>query len=122
MSQLTIVMISLIIILHLSFLYLEMFAWTTPTGMKIFKHTQKDAEKSRVLAANQGLYNGFLALGLMWSLVESNNMFATKLAIFFLALIITAGVFGAITADRKILYIQALPAVVTLCTIIFYKW
>jgi putative membrane protein len=97
--------------LHVYFLVLEMFLWTKPAGLRAFGLTPEKAEASRVLAANQGLYNGFLAAGLFWSTLFRPD---ADVVIFFLACVIVAGIFGAITASRKILYVQALPAIIAL--------
>ena len=107
------VLIACIALLHLYFLALEMFLWEHPIGMKAFGNTAEKAKLTKVLAQNQGLYNGFLAAGLIWSLFTSAT-FATQLANFFLSCVLLAGMYGAITASRKILYIQALPALITL--------
>jgi putative membrane protein len=85
-----------------------MFLWTKPIGLKTFGQTRAAAEASRVLAANQGLYNGFLAAGLIWGLLLGPQGFGVK--VFFLVCVIIAGVYGAATANRKILFVQALPA------------
>jgi putative membrane protein len=98
---------------HLYFLVLEMFLWTRPAGLKAFGQTREKAESSRVLAANQGLYNGFLAAGLIWSLLAPAPL-GQHLRIFFLGCVIAAGLFGGLTASRKILFVQALPAVLAL--------
>lgn len=102
--------IALVALLHLGFLVLEMFLWNHPIGRKTFKMTREVAESSATLAANQGLYNGFLAAGLIWGLVSGE--FSVKL--FFLVCVLIAGIFGGLTAKRSILYIQALPAVLGL--------
>ena len=102
--------IAIVAILHLGFLVLEMFLWNHPIGRKTFKMTQEVAESSATLAANQGLYNGFLAAGLVWGLLS--GAFSVKL--FFLVCILIAGIFGGFTAKRSILYIQALPALLAL--------
>ena len=102
--------IAIVAILHLGFLVLEMFLWNHPVGRKTFKMTQEVAESSATLAANQGLYNGFLAAGLVWGLLSGD--FSVKL--FFLVCVLVAGVFGGFTAKRSILYIQALPALLAL--------
>ena len=99
---------------HLGFLVLEMFLWTKPTGRRIFGLSAELAQSSRALAANQGLYNGFLAAGLIWSLY--NGLSAQ---VFFLICVIVAGIFGAITAKRTILWVQALPAAVALLLVWF---
>ena len=102
----------LVAALHAYFLVLEMFLWTKPQGLKTFGLTPEMAKATASLAANQGLYNGFLAAGLLWGLLLGPAGFGIK--VFFLLCVIVAGVFGAATAKRSILYIQALPALVTL--------
>lgn len=104
--------ISLVAVLHLYFMVLEMFFWDKPLGMCTFRLTPEYAHASKVLAANQGLYNGFLAAGLLWGM----TLGATGLAIqtFFLGCVIVAGVYGAYSVGRRILWIQALPAVLAL--------
>lgn len=99
---------------HLYFLYLEMFAWTTQRVRRIFGTTPDFAEASKALAANQGLYNGFLAAGLIWSLLHPNPIFALQLACFFLGCVLVAAIFGGLTAKRSILWIQGLPALLAL--------
>ena len=95
---------------HLWFLALEMFLWTRPAGLKVFRNTPEFARQSAVLAANQGLYNGFLAAGLVWSRCHPDPGVGGQLAVFFLACVLVAGIFGAATVSRRILYIQAVPA------------
>lgn len=97
---------------HLGFLALEMFFWDKPLGLRIFGHTPEAAKHSKVLAANQGLYNGFLAAGLVWGLCLGNE--GRHVKIFFLGCVIMAGVFGALTASRRILLVQALPGAIAL--------
>lgn len=104
----------LIAALHIYFLVLEMFLWTTPVGLKTFRLTKEFAEQSKTLAANQGLYNGFLAAGLLWAFFCPHPEFAQQLRLFFLGCVIVAGVYGAMTASKKILYIQAMPAAIAL--------
>ena len=108
---LTSLMIAIVGLLHLYFLVLEMFLWTKPAGLRAFGLTPEQAQSSKVLAMNQGLYNGFLGVGLLWSRFLRPDFDVT---IFFLACIIIAGLFGAATASRKILYVQALPAIIAL--------
>lgn len=108
----------IIAVLHVYILVLEMFLWNTPKGQKIFKNTTEFAAQSEVLAANQGLYNGFLAAGLIWSLLHPNPFFATQIALFFLGCVAIAGLYGARTI-RKILYIQTVPAVLGITAILF---
>lgn len=102
----------LVALLHAWFLVLEMFLWTKPLGLKTFGNTKDAAEATKVLAANQGLYNGFLAAGLLWGAWLGDTGFGVQL--FFLSCVVVAGVFGAVTASRKILYVQALPGLVGL--------
>ena len=111
------IVIALVALLHAYFLVLEMFLWTKPIGLKAFGQTREAAEASKVLAANQGLYNGFLAAGLLWGLSLGPAGFGVK--VFFLACVVVAGVYGAATASRKILFIQALPAAVALALLSF---
>jgi putative membrane protein len=106
------VVIAVIALLHLWFLILEMFLWTRPSGRRAFGLTPEFAEQSKTLAANQGLYNGFLAAGLVWGLYLGSAGFGVK--VFFLACVLIAGIYGGITASRKILWIQALPAAIAL--------
>ena len=110
------VVVGLVALLHLYFLVLEMFLWDKPAGLRAFGHTKEAAAASRVLAANQGLYNGFLAAGLIWGLARGAG--GTDIKVFFLACVLVAGVYGALTASRKILYVQALPAAIALVLVL----
>lgn len=108
------VLIVIIALLHCYFLVLEMFLWTT-FGPKVFRNFPKDLfEPTKTLAANQGLYNGFLSAGLLWSLFISDEMWQKNIALFFLGCVAVAGIYGALTASKKIFYIQALPAIVAI--------
>jgi putative membrane protein len=107
-------LVSLVAALHVYFLVLEMFLWTKPLGLKTFRNTPEKAADSAVLAANQGLYNGFLAAGLVWGLVQGVPSFAFQIKVFFLLCVIIAGVYGAATVSRRILYVQAAPGAVAL--------
>ena len=109
--------IALIALLHVWFLVLEMFLWTKPPGRRIFGTTAEFAAQSRVLAANQGLYNGFLAAGLAWGLLLSGTE-ALHVKCFFLACVLLAGLYGGLTASRRILWFQALPAAVGLALVL----
>ena len=109
--------IAIVAILHVYFLILEMFLWTKPLGLKFFRQTLESAEATKVLAANQGLYNGFLAAGLLWGLTLGEHGFDIK--VFFLSCVVVAGVYGAATASRAILFIQALPAAIGLALLLF---
>jgi putative membrane protein len=111
------ILIALIALLHFWFLVLEMFLWTQPSGRRAFGLTQEFAEQTRALAANQGLYNGFLAAGLLWGLYLGTAGFEVK--VFFLGCVLVAGVFGGLTAARKILLIQAVPAAIGLLLVLF---
>lgn len=105
-------LIVIVAAIHIYILILEMFLWQSKTGRKAFNLSADFARDTRVMAANQGLYNGFLAAGLLWGLWRGEQGF--EITIFFLTCVIIAGIFGAMTASRKILYVQALPAVVAL--------
>ncbi|HEY3678868.1 MAG TPA: DUF1304 domain-containing protein [Bradyrhizobium sp.] len=108
------IVVALVAALHLYFLVLEMFLWTKPLGLKTFRNSPEKAADSAVLAANQGLYNGFLSAGLIWGLVQANAGFAFQIKIFFLLCVIVAGVYGAATVSRRILWVQAAPAAIGL--------
>lgn len=106
------ILTALIALLHIYILVLEMFLWDKPIGLRAFGQTQAAATASKVLAANQGLYNGFLAAGLFWGL--SLGAAGTSVKVFFLCCVLIAGLYGAATANRKILFIQAIPAAIAL--------
>ncbi|WP_332741002.1 DUF1304 domain-containing protein [Hydrogenophaga sp.] len=112
MSLIANIVVALVALLHLYFLVLEMFLWDKPAGLKAFGQTPASAAATKVLAANQGLYNGFLAAGLLWGLWLGPAGFGVK--VFFLLCVLVAGLYGAATASRKILFVQALPAAVGL--------
>ena len=114
MSALANVLVAVVALEHLWFLVLEMFLWTKPIGLRTFRQSEEKARASAALAANQGLYNGFLAAGLVWGLLASPPEFAFSIKVFFLACVIGAGVYGAATANRRILFVQALPAALAL--------
>jgi putative membrane protein len=107
-------LVALVAVLHLYFLVLEMFLWTRPLGLKTFRNSPEKAADSAVLAANQGLYNGFLAAGLIWGLLHSAPGFAFQIKVFFLLCVIVAGIYGAATVSRRILLVQAAPAAIAL--------
>jgi putative membrane protein len=107
-------LVAVVAALHGFFLVLEMFLWDKPLGLKIFRNTIEKATDSKVLAANQGLYNGFLAAGLVWGLFHPNPALAFQIKIFFLLCVIVAGAYGAATVSRRILYVQAAPAALAL--------
>ncbi|AHI00807.1 DUF1304 domain-containing protein [Kutzneria viridogrisea] len=107
------VLVGLVALIHVYILVLEMFLWTTPRGRAAFGLEPEFAEQTKALAANQGLYNGFLAAGLIWGLIGS-----WPAQVFFLVCVVVAGVYGAATASRRILYVQALPAVLALIAVL----
>jgi putative membrane protein len=114
MKTVGVVLIAIIAFEHLYFLWLEMFAWETK-GKEVFKMLPGELFKpTKTLAANQGLYNGFLAVGLVWTFFITDNLWRTNISIFFLSCVVIAGIYGALTATRKIFYIQALPAIIAL--------
>ena len=108
------VLVALVAALHAYFLILEMFLWDKPLGLKTFRNTPDKAEITKVLAANQGLYNGFLTAGLIWGLGHGNPAFAFQIKVFFLLCVIVAGAYGAMTVSTSILIVQALPAAIAL--------
>ena len=115
MKQLADFLVGLVALLHVWFMVLEMFLWTKPYGRRTFGLTPDRAEITKSLAANQGLYNGFLAAGLVWGILAGADGYEIK--VFFLGCIIIAGIFGAVTVGRKILWIQALPAAIALALV-----
>ena len=109
------ILTGIVAILHFGFLYLEMFLWDKPRGMKSFRMTEEFAKQSKTLAMNQGLYNGFLAAGLIWGIFAGD---AVK--IFFLSCVIIAGIFGAFTVSKRIFYMQAVPAILALVVLLVF--
>src|SRR3954447_11010565 len=114
MSWITNLLVALVAILHVYFLMLEMFLWQKPLGLKTFRNSPEKAAETAVLAANQGLYNGFLAAGLVWGLLHSAPAFAFQIKVFFLLCVAAAGVYAAAGVGRRILYVQAAPAAIAL--------
>ena len=106
----------MVALLHVYFLVLEMFLWDKPAGLRAFGQTIEAAKASKVLAANQGLYNGFLAAGLIWGLVLGDD--GTSVKIFFLSCVLVAGLYGGATANKKIFLVQALPAAIALVLVL----
>lgn len=117
MSMIAIALIVLVALLHVYFLVLEMFLWTKPQGMKVFRNTPEKAEITKVLAANQGLYNGFLAAGLLWS------VFADKrdVALFFLSCVVIAALYGAYSVSKRIFYVQGVPALAAIAAVVLVR-
>lgn len=113
MNLISNIFVVIVALLHFFFLYLEMFLWDKPRGMKTFRMTEEQAKSSKTLAMNQGLYNGFLAAGLIWSLFADDSV-----KIFFLSCVIIAGIFGAWTVSKRIFYIQSLPAILGLVVLL----
>jgi len=114
MKIFTNISVALVALEHLGFLILEMFYWNRPIGLKIFRTDQDFADKSKTLAANQGLYNGFLSAGLIWSLVATSAETSLALKVFFLLCVLIAGLYGAYSVGRSILFVQAAPAAMVL--------
>lgn len=103
---------------HIFFLVLEMFLWTKPLGLKAFRNTPERAELTKMLAANQGLYNGFLAAGLIWSVMVWSELFSFDIKMFFLGCVVVAALYGGYSVSRRILLIQGLPALIALAVTI----
>ena len=116
MSTAANIVVALIALVHVYILVLEMFLWDKPAGLRAFGQTQQAATASKVLAANQGLYNGFLAAGLFWGLTLGAA--GTGVKVFFLGCVLVAGLYGAATASRKILFVQAVPAAIGLALVL----
>lgn len=114
MALLADVLVAAVALLHAWFLVLEMFLWTKPLGLKTFRNTLEHAQASATLAANQGLYNGFLVAGLVWGLLESSPEQAFAVKMFFLCCVIVAGTYGAFTVSKRIFLVQAIPAILAL--------
>ena len=121
MELLSKILIAVVALEHIYIMYFEMFAWET-LGKRIFKSLPQNLfTPTKTLAANQGLYNGFLAAGLIWSLFISDKEWSNNIAIFFVSCVIIAGIYGALTASKKIFFTQALPAIITLLVILFLR-
>ena len=116
MSTIANIVVGLIALMHVNILVLEMFLWDKPAGLRAFGQTPEAAKASKVLAANQGLYNGFLAAGLFWGLSLGAGGIGVK--VFFLCCVLVAGLYGAATASRKILFVQAVPAAIGLALLL----
>lgn len=118
MMMVSTVLVALVALEHLYILVLEMFMWTTPRARKAFGTTLPFAQETKSLAANQGLYNGFLAAGLIWGLLHPNDAFAFQIQLFFLICVAVAAVYGSITAKKSILYMQGLPAFIAMAAVV----
>lgn len=122
MNLLATLLITFVAAEHLYILYMEMFAWTT-LGKKTFRSLDASLfEPTKALAANQGLYNGFLAAGLIWSLLIDNNEWHLNVALFFLGCVVVAGIYGAMTAGKRIFYVQAMPAIIAALVVAYLKF
>jgi putative membrane protein len=110
------VFVGIVAALHLYFLVLEMFLWDTPLGHRVFRLTPESAKSSKVLAANQGLYNGFLVAGLVWGLMLGDA--GTSIKVFFLSCVVVAGIYGGLTVSRRVVLIQAGPAAIALALLL----
>ena len=115
MSVIAAVLVVLVAVLHAWFLVLEMFLWTRPAGLKTFRNTPEKAETTRVLAANQGLYNGFLAAGLFWGLFTAQ----WNVVVFFLSCVIVAALYGAYSVNKRIFFVQGVPAIGALAAVLY---
>jgi putative membrane protein len=113
------IIVSFIALLHIYIMYLEMFLWTKPKGLQTFGNTQQSANDSKTLAANQGLYNGFLAAGLIWGLLYPNTAIGNHIQLFFVICVFVAGIYGGLTVKRSILIIQSVPALIAGFCLIF---
>ncbi|PTS99646.1 DUF1304 domain-containing protein [Pedobacter sp. HMWF019] len=121
MKVIALILIAVVALEHLYILWLEMFAWTT-RGKKVFKGSMPEEmfEKTKTLAANQGLYNGFLAAGLIWSLCIQDPVWFKNISLFFLSCVGVAGIYGGLTASKSILVVQALPAVLAILAVLLF--
>jgi putative membrane protein len=120
MKTVQVFFVALVAFLHIYFMILEMFYWTKPKGLRAFGITKVFAEQSKTLAANQGLYNGFLAAGLIWSLINKN--FSNQIALFFLSCVVLAGIYGAFSTKKiKLFYIQSIPAIIGIILTLLLK-
>ena len=119
MNYITSLLVAIVAIEHFYILILEMFLWTKPRTLKVFGLTLAEAESTKRLAANQGLYNGFLAVGLVFGLLHPNPEFAFQLQLFFILCVVTAAVYGGFTVKKSILKVQGIPALLALLALIF---
>ncbi|SMQ86091.1 putative membrane protein [Devosia lucknowensis] len=118
MAVIAMVLVGLVALLHVYIMLLEVLWWDTPRGQKAFGLTAEFAKATKVLAINQGVYNGFLAAGLIWGLVHPDPELGWQIQLFFLACVAVAGIVGAVTSSRKILFIQTVPAVIAILAVV----
>ncbi len=119
MTYLPLILVALVAIEHIYILILEMYLWTTPRAMRVFGVSKEDAQTSKTLAANLGLYNGFVAAGLIWGVVHPNGLIGEQVQIFFLAFVLIAAVYGGLTVKKSILAVQGIPALLAMLSVIF---
>ena len=110
MKVIAVILVMIVTLLHVYFLVLEMFLWTKPLGRKVFRNSEEKAQMTAVLAANQGLYNGFLVAGLIWGLLYPDPSIGKQIQFFFLSCVMVAGLYGAYSVSKRILYVQFVPA------------
>jgi len=118
MEFLPAVLVAIVALEHVYILYLEMFAWTKPSTRKAFGISKEEAETSKVLAANQGLYNGFLAAGLAWGLLHPDASIGEQIQLFFVSCVAVAAIYGGLTANKRILLVQGMPALLALAALL----
>jgi len=118
MEQLAFILVALVALEHVYILVLEMFLWTKPKAMKVFGLTQEEAVNTKMVAANLGLYNGFLAAGLIWGLSHPNPVIGTQVQTFFLLCVLIAAIYGCVTAKKSIIVVQGLPALIALLLVL----
>ncbi|MBM7846069.1 DUF1304 domain-containing protein [Herpetosiphon giganteus] len=122
MAIVSLILVGLVAVEHIYILYLEMFAWTKPRTAKSFGLTPEFAQQTKSLAANQGLYNGFLAAGLIWGLVHHNRDFGLQIQLFFVCCVVVAAIYGGLTAKRSILLVQGGPAIIALVALLIHMF
>jgi putative membrane protein len=121
-ENISMLLVLIVALEHVYILVLEMFLWTTPKALKVFGITKKFAESTKAMAANQGLYNGFLAAGLFWGLLHSKNSFGLHIQLFFLCCIVIAAIYGALTVKKSILLVQGAPAILAMLSVLFVTY
>lgn len=122
MAIVSLILVGLVAVEHIYILYLEMFAWTKPSTAKSFGLTPEFTQQTKSLAANQGLYNGFLAAGLIWGLVHPNPDFGLQIQLFFVGCVVVAAIYGGLTAKRSILFVQGGPAIIALVALLIHMF
>lgn len=120
MHYIPFILVLLVALEHIYILVLEMFLWLKPRTLKVFGIAQENAELLKTMAANQGLYNGFLAVGLLWGLLHPNEIFGQQIQIYFLLCVVVAAIYGGLTVKKSILIVQGLPAFLALCAVVLF--